>query len=186
MKESGPQLNDQEKYLQSGEQTEINPEVLKIVSHFQGTILEKVDQIIKRISSLESRKFNYDIFRKRTGVQILEDNFDTGCTDSALAFITLARASGIPTKYVETIDEKWLKEGGSSITGHIYAQIYDKENDEWHWIDPMGRKIDIAPEVDSRIIFKEGLDSWNIGILDYKSLEEIFNKFRIGWLESKN
>lgn len=186
MTESEPKLNETEKYLQSGEQTQITPEVLDIATTFQGTVLEKIEQIIKRISQLEGRKFNYDIFRKRTGSQILKDGFDTGCTDSALAFITLARASGIPAKYIETISKKWLEEGGTSIAGHIYSQIYDEESDEWHWVDPMGRKIDTPPEADSRVVFKEGLDSWDIGIRDYESLKELFNEFRKDWLKHEN
>ena len=96
------------KYLQSGEQTQVTPKIWEIATTFQGATLEKAKQIIQRISQLESRQFQYDIFRKRTDSQILEDGFVTGCIDSALAFITLARASGIPAKYVETISKKWV------------------------------------------------------------------------------
>lgn len=186
MTESEPKINEVEKYLQSGEQTQITPDVLEIASTFQGTTLEKAQQIIQRISQLEGHKFNYNIFRKRTGSQIIKDGYDTGCTDSALAFITLARASGIPTKYIETINEKWLEEGGTSIAGHIYSQVYDKENEVWRWVDPMGRKMDTSPEADSRVVFKEGLDSWDIGIRDYESLKELFNEFRKDWLKREN
>lgn len=186
MNESIPELNNQEKYLQSGEQTQITPEVLAIASKFDGSVLNKVSQIIEKVSSLENRRFNGDIFRKRTGDQILKDGFITGCTDLALVFIILARASSIPAKYIETIDKKWLKEGGLSIGGHIYSEIYDEENGEWHWVDPMAREIDITPEAKSRIVFKEGLDSWDIGIKDYESLSTLFNEFRKNWLENEN
>ncbi len=82
------------------------------------------------------------VFRKRTGIQIIDDKYYTGCTDFALAFITLIRSCGIPAKYVETIDEKWLREGGNQITGHVYSQIYDKENNTWRWlIQCLGRLI---------------------------------------------
>ncbi len=185
MNESEPKLNDIEKYLQSGEQTQITPAVLEMVAEIQGIVLEKVEKIIKRISQLESRKFNLDVFRKRTGSQILEDGYCTGCIDSALAFITLARASGIPAKYIETISEKWLNEGGTSIAGHIYSQIYDEKNDVWRWVDPMGRKLDTNPETDSRVVFKEGLDSWDIGMRDFESMKELFYIFRKGWPEEK-
>jgi len=159
MNESEPRINYIEKYLQSGEQTQITPMILEMVAELQGTVLEKVEQIIAKISQLEGHEFDQNIFRKRTGSQILEDGYYTGCTDSALAFITLARASGIPAKYIETISEEWLKEGGISIAGHIYSQIYDEGTGIWHWVDPMGRKMDTNPETDFRVVFKEGLDS---------------------------
>ena len=97
-----------------------------------------------------------------------------------MLFITFARASGIPAKYVETIDEEGLRNGGGSISGHIYSQIYDINQDKWIWVDPMRRKIGSSPE--KRVIFQEGLDSWDIGITDFDSLKTKFEEFRKHWL----
>ena len=48
----------------------------------------------------------------------------TGCTDTALAFIVLAREFGIPTRYVETFDDEWLQDRNSNeIQGHIFVDI---------------------------------------------------------------
>jgi len=173
--------NEIEKYLSSGLQTQVTPEINKIASEISGTVLEKAQNILNSGSSLV--KFQdcnkEEVFRKRTASQILQDGYITGYTDAALLFITLARASGIPAKYVETIDKEWLKNGGDQIGGHIYSQIYD-ESRGWVWVDPMRRKIDSPPE--NRVVFKEGLDSWDIGINDSDSLNTKFEEFRKQWL----
>ncbi len=97
-----------------------------------------------------------------------------------LVFVTLARASGVSAKYVETIDEEWLKNGeGNNISGHQYTQIYDEESNTWIWVNPSEGKINnLSPENDHRAVFKVGLDSWDIGILDYDSLSQVFNQYR--------
>ena len=123
--------NEIDKYLSSGSQTQITPEIEKITSEISGTVLEKTQKILEIGPTLvEMKDFDEEVFRKRTGSEIISDKYITGCTDAALAFIVLARASGIPTKYIETIDVEWLKNGGSSIRGHVYAQVYDESQDK--------------------------------------------------------
>ena len=178
--------NETEKYLSFGSQTQITPEIEKITSEISGTVLEKTQKILEIGPTLVERKdFDEEVFRKRTGGQIIQDKYITGCTDAALAFIVLARASGVPTKYIETIDVEWLKKGGSSIGGHIYAQVYDDLQDKWIWVDPMRRSIGNPPGAE-RVVFGEGLDSWDLGIKDNKNLRSEFELFRNQWkLKSK-
>jgi len=163
--------NEVERYLDSGSQTQITPEIKEIASKLHGTVLERVQQILDMGPSLVTYKEHDEReFRKRTGAQIIGDKYITGCTDAALAFIVLARASNIPTKYVETIDKKFLREGGEYFSGHVYAQVYDDLKDQWVLINPMEREINVSfPE--SRVLYKEGLDSWDIGIKDFEILE---------------
>lgn len=139
------QKNDVELYLQPGLQTLITPEVQDMALSFRGNTIEKVQQVLDKVKILSLVKFSEDVFRKRTGGQIIKDGYVTGCTDLALAFVTLARASGISAKYVETIDKSWLETGGNSIQGHIYSQIFDDEQNKWIWVDPMGDKVDTPP-----------------------------------------
>ena len=169
-------------FLRSGTQTQITPEIKKMSAGFQGETIEKAGQITSFLASLPQTKFNSEIFRKRTAAQILTDNYVTGCTDSALVFVALARASGLPAKYVETIDRSWLKKGGSSIAGHVYGQVFDYKKKRWIWVDPMGGQVDISAPSE-RVIYKEGLDSWDIGIADFDSLRKLFERFRNEWLE---
>ena len=172
-------IDDISKFQQPGKQTTYTPEIMKVTSGFQGSVLDRTHKILSYMKLLKVGRFDKNFFRKRTASQILEQGFVTGCTDSDLVFVTLARASGIPAKYVETIDKGWLENGGDSIKGHQYAEIYDTENKRWIWVDPMGNRVDIpSPENDKREIYAVGLDSWDIGITDFNSLKVKFNEFR--------
>jgi len=172
------------RYLTPGKQTAITPAIQQLSSTIQGGTLDKAQSVLGLVKKLQVKKFDDKLFRKRTGDQIINDGFVTGCTDAALAFVTVARASGLPTKYVETIDRKWLTEGGGSIGGHIYAQVYDEQKKSWIWVDPLGNKVDVPAPYD-RVVYKEGLDSWDIGIIDFQSLQTQFETFRKTWLESQ-
>lgn len=173
--------NEVEKYLSSGSQTQITPEIEMIASEIKGTVLEKTQKILEiGPNLLEIKDFDERVFRKRTGAQIIKDKYITGCTDAALAFIVLARASGIPTKYIETIDVEWLKKGGNSMKGHVWAQVYDESEDKWVWVDPMFRSIGNPPGED-KVVFGEGLDSWDLGIIDYNSQRSKFEIFKNQW-----
>ena len=74
-------------------------------------------------------------FRERNTQQIIDDNYSSGCTDTALVFITLCRAKGIPTKYVETLKKRWLEDpNAKKIEGHVFAECYIRG--KWYQIDP--------------------------------------------------
>jgi len=60
--------------------------------------------------------------------------------------------------------------------------IYNKEGNKWIWADPMNGRINISPTGDRRIIYKEGLDSWDIGVFDFESLKQKFLEFRNKYL----
>ena len=66
--------NEIERYLSSGLQTQITPEINKIVSDINGTVLEKTEKILKLGSTLvEMKDFDKGVFRKRTASQIIVD-----------------------------------------------------------------------------------------------------------------
>jgi transglutaminase-like putative cysteine protease len=99
---------------------------------------EKVSAISKFIlSNLKMRPFDLSIFRKRTGSKIFESGFSTGCSDTALVFIVLSRASGIPTRYVETLLEDWLtgKIPENPVEGHIFVDV--RLNGRWFAYEPL-------------------------------------------------
>ncbi len=169
--------NESEKYLKAGAQTELSEDIMSIAETLRGNFEEKVSGVLDIASRLRVTNENKNsIFRKRTANQILSDGFVTGCTDIALVSIALFRAVGIPAKYIEAIDANWLQEGGEHISGHVYVRVFD--GTDWIIIDPMKKSIDVDIERDSRVTFKEGLDSWDIGIDSFESLSESFNDFR--------
>lgn len=164
----------------TGSQTLITPSIAAIASSFSGDTLSICHQIIAFLAPFPSHGFSPDLFRRRTADQIISSGFTTGCTDTALAFIALARAAGIDSQYVETIDLSWLGSGSpNSISGHQYARCFVASDSRWIWVDPMGRRVDIpAPDHDGRAIFGMGLDSWDLGITDFDSLQKKFHHFQ--------
>lgn len=183
-------------YLLPSKQTEITTEIVSmvegVVNRLEGNTIQKAQQILEIMKTYSSKEeFNEEEFRKRTASEIIKSGYYTGCTDFALAFTLLARKAKIPTMYVETVSEEWLKHGGDSYGGHVYAKIYDSEKNEWIWVDPMQREVPSTPPDNPtpeqekrrgiRIILAEGKDSWDIGISDFTSLKEKFNTFRNEW-----
>ena len=138
---------------------------------------DKVNQIfdiVKRFpSKIENKKH---VFRKRTADQIITDNYVTGCVDKAVVFVVLARAVHIPAKYIEALDNEWLKSADMHhISGHAYAEIFDGE--KWRIADPSHRKIDADISADGLSVFGVGFDSWDLGLMDWGSMIAEFTKF---------
>ncbi|MBW2973625.1 hypothetical protein KY346_04480 [Candidatus Woesearchaeota archaeon] len=108
-----------------------------------------------------------DIFKKG-----INDNY---CGQYGRLFITLARANGIPAKYLQSYNKNWAdgqKQNNcwfGDTQGHVYAQIYVDGN--WHGVDPTKRSfVDITDKgtvLDSQgnvqaVIFAEGKDHGDI------------------------
>jgi len=166
-------------FLKEGEQTKITENVSKIASKFTGEGFDLITQILKwihkNLKPNSDKKIKERIFRRRIAAQIIKDGFTTGCTDIALAFIVLARAKRIPTKYVEAIRNKWMETGDEDcIEGHVFAEVF--LNGQWHIIDPMEACLKFW--YDRWIVYKIGLDSWDIGIHDFQELKQKFLEFR--------
>ncbi len=74
-------------------------------------------------------------FRRRTASQILKSNYVTGCTDVAIVARTLLTNLGIPTRYVETLSEGWIKDPSlDHIQGHIFLDVMI--HGKWETYDP--------------------------------------------------
>lgn len=170
------------KYLQEGKQTKITPQIKNIASNIDNRTKkfdEKIKEICIFLKTLKRNKENKnEIFRKRTADEIISSGFVTGCTDEALIFIALARSMNIPTKYIETIDLNTLKEiNSNSYMGHVYCGVFGKDK-KWKVVNQTNMQIDVDISKDGRVIFGEGLDSWDIGIKDFDSWKQKFNDFR--------
>jgi len=162
---------EEKRYLESGEQTRVAEHIESLaekIRKMQGDTLQNLLGEVKNITY--DAKNKTAVFRKRTSEQILSDGFATGCTDRALVFIATARALGIPAKYVETVDKKWIENKTNSVTGHVYAKVF--WGGEWTVIDPEKGTIGVDINNDKRVVFKEGFDSWDIGINDFESLKK--------------
>lgn len=170
-------------WQQEGKQTQVTERIKKVVKSIQGdgllfaiSALEWIGKNIKLESQYPKKR---QFFRKRTADQIIRDRFTTGCTDTALVFIALARAREIPTKYIEAIDRKWLEsKSDKNIKGHVFAKIFI--NGKWYLADPARGYLSVKsiPNKNQYIILDEGLDSWDIEIREFADLKERFKKFK--------
>ena len=100
---------DPKRFLEAGEQTRLTQSTKDTARQFRAggldLILEILTWLQKNIKEDKSPETKNKLFRRRTAGQVIESKMATGCTDYALAFIALARAKGIPTKYIEAIKQ---------------------------------------------------------------------------------
>jgi len=172
-------------FLQEGKQTKITGAVKHASASISGEgfdfVVEALDWIGKNLKVERDRPDRNSLFNRRTASQIIEDEFSTGCTDTALAFVALCRERSIPTKYVETIGRDWLEDKYEKgrIHGHVFAEIYLKN--KWYVVDPQRRTIYVASNPYQVFeIYATGLDAWDVGL---HSIEELQEKLRISRAE---
>ena len=167
-------------YLKNTDQIIITDNIKSIANNFKqrdlDLILEILDWVFNNFKNIENdKKEKMKLFRKRTADEIIESKKLTGCTDCTIVFISLTRAKGIPTKYIEAIRKRWLDIGDENyIEGHVFAEC--QINNKWYIVDP--QQGSIRTNYKNYAIYKKGLDSWNIGIRDFKDLKEKFINFK--------
>lgn len=168
-------------------QTEITATIQTIADGFSDTGIGRIFEVLewthKNCKSENDPVYKQEHFRTRTAEKIIESKKCTGCTDFALVFIALMRASGYESTYVEAVEEKWLQEGGDNISGHIFVEVII--DGKTYIIDPQGACIK-AWYGKRYIVFAKGKDSWDIGIKNFYDLKEKFKSFREQWLIKNN
>ncbi len=179
-------------WLKEGEQTKITPKIKEIGKKLQKKsqydahlVLNILEWVRKNIRLERKEEIKKKLFRKRTSDKIIRDGYATGCTDLALAFIPIARSCDIPTKYVETVNKKWLKKATKEVSmikkgqikGHVVAEC--KIGNKWYVVDVDSGTVVIKIENTSFNrnfeVVAEGLDSWDLGV---KSLQDLKNFFQ--------
>ncbi len=165
------------KWLREGKQTKITPLIKKITSQIPGENFNFIINLISWINNnLNKKPHNKKNFRKRTANQILNDKYTTGCTDVGLIFVVICRCKKIPTKYIETVRKEWLLKNQGEEGGHIFAEIYI--NKKWYLIDPTKGIIFTKIFYKPYLLYKYGLDSWDLGIKSYKDWCEKMSEFK--------
>lgn len=164
-------------YLEEGKQTAITDEVKKIAQNLADqnqfiSVFKILDWLNKNVSLNTESKTK--LFRHRTGSQIIADKYATGCTDFTLAFIVIARALGIPAKYVEMLSLDWLRGDRENIVGHVISEV--QINARWYYVDSQFGTVGVK-KPSGMTIFNKGLDSWDIGIT-HANWQEKFSEFK--------
>lgn len=112
--------------------------IMKAAAEIKGsTPEEKLVSIHDWIESHVSYKADY--FNEwRTFDQMCDDKTQGGCAQYSVLFGSLARACGIPTVWVKTLDAEWIrgfrtKGREGSWNGHVFLEIY--LHDRWMLLD---------------------------------------------------
>ncbi|MBI4708700.1 MAG: transglutaminase domain-containing protein [Candidatus Portnoybacteria bacterium] len=171
-------------FLQSGEQTKITPKIKKIAKRLLGrndyeTAFNTFRWIKANLKHIQSWPWRRDNLRKRTAAQVIKSKKASGCGDRAVVFASLMRANGIPAKIVEALDTEWLKSQGEIISGHVFVDLYIDR--QWRITDPTVGTINLDyawPAGKRFTICWKGLDSWELGIKDFKDLKKYCLKVR--------
>ena len=162
-------------YLQPGKQTKITDPIRKISRYIKGNNLKYIENTYKwikvNISYNKSPDFKSKIFRKRTASQIIEDEFSTGCTDTTLVFISLCRARGIPTKYIEAV-----KKDSDGSRGHVFAECFTRNR--WFTVDPTNLWFKKNYTYKDYDVVAVGLDSIDVETNSFAKIITRTKKFR--------
>ena len=140
-----PDFSNINKYLTSGNRTEITNEIKQvsqtITGSTDGMIIRNIlvwmhKNTIRLHNSSHSQKF------KRTATEILNSKQRTGCCDSSTLFTALARSKNIPTMQIITFDKHWAnkvsKQEKVPTSGHYFTACYMTDiynNSNWILID---------------------------------------------------
>lgn len=153
-------------YLQSGPKTVVTPFIEKIANLFPNNFEDFVNEFKKwrttRIGHTEITDTEEweKYFRNRSAVEIIEQALEApddhvgtvDCTDDAILFVTLSRAKGFPTKYIEAV----LKTNSDGTEGHVFARVYD--GGMWKLVDPASRAYETGLNPNDYAVIAEGLD----------------------------
>ncbi|MFA5040353.1 MAG: transglutaminase domain-containing protein [Bdellovibrionales bacterium] len=115
-------------FLHGDKQTQITEQVqafAELVEARQG--MGKLKEIFAIIKAVDKRTGPYALPKHtNTAEQILVEGRITGCTDCAIAFATLARATGLPAIIVDSAKKEWIEKGAPAdlVEGHFFVEVF--------------------------------------------------------------
>lgn len=78
--------------------------------------------------------------RQRTGKEVLDSSFSSGCGDQALAFSYVLERMGVETRLVDG-PELSLHSTITGFSGHVVVAVRDASRDQWFLADPTRSQI---------------------------------------------
>lgn len=116
----------------------------------------------------DNHRLKDSVFRQRDLDQVLKEGYYPTCSDIGLLFRGLMTAQGHPTSYVETFHEDYLFD--RLFQGHVFGRVFDGKKSRFVNPKPYPTISDTEVEIFPYVIFREGLDSWDIGIRGYDDM----------------
>lgn len=187
---------DSEKYLQEGPLTQITPYIKAIAEKINEEGIYVVFEIFeylkgnlpfnRHIQSNQHDKF-LEWHQRRTAEEILKSGFSISCADDGVVFCTLARAKGIPTKFIQCVDlRSYLRPSQKKgPNGHVLCQLLVK--DKLYIVDPQAKRLTQYNDSSDKgrmystrgVDYKtaiEGLDNQDAGVSNHQELLDALAK----------
>ena len=142
------------------------------IALLEGMKVKVYEEIRLRPYNEETAQDEKNIRWKRTADEIFRDGYvydGKACTDLVVAFLGLANAKGLETKFVKLRNEKMV---------HSIAEI--KLEDGWYMYDiasrntkpSKGQFVEDVP-MDGWTLWKKGRDSWDLGLSEFEDIGKI-------------
>lgn len=159
--ESGPEIQELAKKI-----VVTGPEDLK-------KLRELVDGVLERKPyTEETKEAEHKIRWRRTAEQILTDGYvykGKSCTDRVIVFLAVCKELGLEGRFVKMKGEKSV---------HSISEV--KVGDVWYHFDPSYSQSnpvegEVLPDrvYDGRTLWEKGRDAWDLGLVDYESIDKI-------------
>jgi len=176
-------------WLEAGEQSILTPEIIEVSSTIHGRsrrerLRKAVDFVWKNLkydSWLSYRAF------ARTSGQLFSEQLLGGCSDYALAQVTLFRALKIPARLVVTANSEWMlgyqKNDLLMSTGHVFIEAYLE--DRWYLVDSTYRflftdyDLDLKSYPRQEYFYARGRDYWDLGSQNVAGADRILRKMAV-------
>ncbi|MBW1998115.1 MAG: transglutaminase domain-containing protein [Deltaproteobacteria bacterium] len=177
---------DVKQWLKGGEQSKLTPMIREIAKGLRGrnrreSLYDAMDYVWRNFSY--DKRLNSAAFTRTSG-EIVESRALGGCSDFALALITLFRAVGIPSRMVITVNVDWMLSHRSNKTamseGHSFIEVYLEEG--WYLVDPTYRFLFSGYTPDEKsyphgeYFCARGKDFWDMGIKSVAELESFLRE----------
>ena len=167
-------------FMNPKSQIEVTDRLKYLAGSIEGEGITLLEGIKNKIyESIQFRPYNDETAQdeknirwKRTADEIFRDGYvydGKACTDLVVAFLGLANARGIETKFVKLRNEKMV---------HSIAEI--KLDDEWYMYDIASRNA--QPNKGQFVegmpmggwnLWKKGRDSWDLGLKEFEDITRI-------------
>lgn len=134
-----------------------------------GSLMSWINHVVKYSSNKEIQELKF----QRTSKEIFESGYASGCTDYAILFATFARQLGIPTTFLHTAEQDWIKRLKNNKDykihkGHSFCECY--YDGKWILVDPTLKKITYNYNCD-KIELDYVINGSNIFIPYYRDLD---------------
>jgi hypothetical protein len=157
--------------------------VLTLASDFKsGGTLATISEIcywIKDNLSIAQDPAGQTLFARHIN-EILESRKVAGCHDIGVVFAALARARGLTVNYMQTFNIEDIQnyqrnpQSIGAASGHVFCDVW--LDDHWVLVDPgapcyyEGYDLNNKYFPGVKVIYKKGLDSWDIGIKSFSDM----------------